>query len=160
MPGPRLRKVPAAAVTEVLRHSANQFRGGAAFKGLAAMDRVLINDSEFAHAQDQLGAAFPMIVDIFAEEAEKSVGMLARAMAALDAAGMIIPAHSIKGEARQFGARLLAELAERIEAGARQCVSQGREPVELDLPVRQIAQTLTQSVATMRETLVRRRLAG
>jgi histidine phosphotransfer protein HptB len=39
-----------------------------------------------------------------------------------DAAALVIPAHTMKSEARQFGAEPLAELAEEIEFAGRRAV--------------------------------------
>ena len=44
---------------------------------------------------------------------------------------LVIPAHTIKGEARQFGAEPLAAVAELIETTARLCVETQRFPDEL-----------------------------
>ncbi|HEU5285776.1 MAG TPA: Hpt domain-containing protein, partial [Sphingomicrobium sp.] len=46
-------------------------------------------------------------------------------------AGLVIPAHTIKGEARQFGAEPLAAVAELIESTARLCIETQRFPDEL-----------------------------
>ena len=46
-------------------------------------------------------------------------------------AALVIPAHTIKGEARQFGAEPLAKIAELIESTARLCVETRRFPDEL-----------------------------
>ena len=43
-------------------------------------------------------------------------------MRAGNAAAMVIPAHTLKGEARQFGAEPLGAVAEQIEMIARDCV--------------------------------------
>ena len=46
-------------------------------------------------------------------------------------AALVLPAHTIKGEARQFGAEPLAVVAELIESTARLCVETHRFPDEL-----------------------------
>ena len=51
-------------------------------------------------------------------------------MRARSAAAMVIPAHTLKGEARQFGAEPLATLAEQIENVARHCVEMQDTPEE------------------------------
>jgi histidine phosphotransfer protein HptB len=43
----------------------------------------------------------------------------------------VLPAHTLKGEARQLGAEPLAKIAELIETTARFCVENGRFPDEL-----------------------------
>ncbi len=49
-------------------------------------------------------------------------------MRAQNAAAMVLPAHTLKGEARQFGADPLADLAEVIETIARDCVERHETP--------------------------------
>ena len=49
-------------------------------------------------------------------------------MRAQNAAALVIPAHTLKGEARQFGAEPLGELAEKIEIVARDCVESHDTP--------------------------------
>ena len=52
-------------------------------------------------------------------------------MRAMDAAALVRPAHTLKGEALQFGAESLGLLAETIEHGARRCVELQERPDEL-----------------------------
>jgi len=56
------------------------------------------------------------------------VAAVALTMHAGSATAMVIPAHTLKGEARQFGADPLAELAEIIEMIARDCVESRDAP--------------------------------
>ena len=49
-------------------------------------------------------------------------------MRAKSATAMVIPAHTLKGESRQFGADPLAELAEMIEVIARTCIESHDTP--------------------------------
>ena len=44
---------------------------------------------------------------------------------------LVIPAHTLKGEARQLGAEPLAKIAELIETTARFCIESHRFPDEL-----------------------------
>jgi len=48
-----------------------------------------------------------------------------------DTVALVIPAHTLKGESRQFGAEPVAEVAERIENIARSCIETHRFPDEL-----------------------------
>ena len=57
-------------------------------------------------------------------------------MRAGNAASLIIPAHTLKGEARQFGAEPLADLAETIETIARDCMELHETP---DLALEHVA---------------------
>lgn len=73
----------------------------------------------FASVRQELGANFVRILGYFREDGETSVERIEAAMQARDAAAMVLPAHTMKSEARQFGAVPLAILAEEIEASAR-----------------------------------------
>ncbi len=83
---------------------------------------TLINWPAYAKARAELGAGFVRILGYFREDGVKSVAAIEEAMRAKNAAAMVIPAHTLKGEARQFGAEPLAALAESIEMMARDCV--------------------------------------
>ena len=83
---------------------------------------TLVNWATFASARAELGAAFVRILGYFREDGVKSVAAIEQAMRAHSAAAMVIPAHTLKGEARQFGAEPLGALAELIENVARDCV--------------------------------------
>ena len=85
-------------------------------------DDNLVDWTTFARARSELGAGFVRILGYFREDGVKSVAAIETAMRAQNAAAMVIPAHTLKGEARQFGAEPLGELAEKIEAIARDCV--------------------------------------
>ncbi|MES1115673.1 Hpt domain-containing protein, partial [Limosilactobacillus fermentum] len=79
-------------------------------------ETILIDWNVFTRARAELGAGFVRILGYFREDGVKSVAAIETAMRARNAAAMVIPAHTLKGEARQFGAEPLAILAERIEA--------------------------------------------
>ena len=89
---------------------------------------TLIDWPAYAKARAELGAGFVRILGYFREDGVKSVAAIEDAMRAHNAAGMVIPAHTLKGEARQFGAEPLAALAEVIEMHARDCVERRLEP--------------------------------
>ena len=78
--------------------------------------------AKFSQMRAQLGANFVRILGYFREDGEKSVSKIEEAMNRKDAAALIIPAHTMKSEARQFGAEPLARLAEEIEEGGRRGV--------------------------------------
>ena len=88
----------------------------------------LIDWNVFARSRAELGAGFVRILGYFREDGVKSVAAIEAAMRAQSAAAMVIPAHTLKGEARQFGAEPLGALAERIEAIARDCVESRETP--------------------------------
>jgi HPt (histidine-containing phosphotransfer) domain-containing protein len=90
----------------------------------------LIDWNVFARARAELGAGFVRILGYFREDGVKSVAAIEAAMRARSAAAMVIPAHTLKGEARQFGAEPLGTIAERIESIARDCVENRDTPDE------------------------------
>ncbi len=83
---------------------------------------TLVNWPAFQQARSELGGGFFRILGYFREDGVKSVAAIEAAMRAGSAAALIIPAHTLKGEARQFGAEPLADLAETIETIARDCI--------------------------------------
>jgi HPt (histidine-containing phosphotransfer) domain-containing protein len=83
---------------------------------------ALIDWAKFARMRTQLGADFIRILGYFREDGEKSVEKIVDAMHRRDATALIIPAHTLKTEARQFGALPLGELAEEIEFAGRRAV--------------------------------------
>lgn len=90
----------------------------------------LVDWTAFAQARAQLGANFVRILGYFQEDGVKSVAQIEDAMRANNAAALVRPAHTLKGEARQFGAEPLAECAAAIEDIARHCVENRYEPSE------------------------------
>lgn len=93
-------------------------------------DVPIIDWDIFQQARTELGADFIRILGYFREDGAKSVTAIEAAMRAGDAIALVIPAHTLKGEARQFGAEALADLAENIETFARQCVEHRETPDE------------------------------
>ena len=91
----------------------------------------LVDWTAFARARSELGAGFVRILGYFREDGVKSVAAIEAAMRAQNAAAIVIPAHTLKGESRQFGASRLAELAEVIEKTARRCVEEHKAPGEV-----------------------------
>ena len=59
----------------------------------------------------------------------------------------MLPAHTIKGEALQFGAGPLAEVAELIESTARLCVETRRFPDELVADVVELKRLFADTIA-------------
>lgn len=123
----------------------------------------LIDWSAYAQARTELGANFVRILGYFREDGVKSVSRIEDAMRGHNAAAMVIPAHTLKGESRQFGAEPLSELAETIEMMARACVERHDTPdAVLEHVVR--LRPLFESTLTLLEReanpLVARRPAG
>lgn len=89
---------------------------------------VLVDRETLALARAELGSGFGRILGYFREDGIKSVAAIEKAMRAQSAAALVLPAHTLKGEARQFGANPLAALAETIEDHARACLEHHDTP--------------------------------
>ena len=94
-------------------------------------DFEIVDWVHFERSRAELGAGFIRILSYFREDGAKSVAQIEEAMHDENTAALVIPAHTIKGEARQFGAESLAKVAELIESTARLCVETRRFPDEL-----------------------------
>jgi histidine phosphotransfer protein HptB len=94
-------------------------------------DPDIVDWAHFERCRAELGPGFIRILSYFKEDGVKSVAQIEQAMRDENTAGLVLPAHTIKGEARQFGAGPLADMAERIEEVARLCVETRRFPDEL-----------------------------
>lgn len=88
----------------------------------------LVDGPALARARAELGAGFARILGYFREDGIKSLTTLEEAVRKANAVAMVIPAHTLKGEARQFGALALATLAEKIEDHARLCIEHHDSP--------------------------------
>ena len=91
----------------------------------------IVDWGHFEKSRSELGPGFIRILSYFREDGTKSVGQIEQAMREQNTVALIIPAHTLKGEARQFGAEPLAVVAELIEQTARLCVETHRFPDEL-----------------------------
>ena len=109
-------------------------------------ERPIVDWSLFERSRSELGAGFIRILSYFREDGAKSVAQIEEAMHEQNAAALVIPAHTIKGEARQFGAEPLADIAELIESTARLCVETRRFPDELVPEVVQLRRLFNQTV--------------
>lgn len=98
---------------------------------VTADERSLVNLVSYARTRAELGENFVRILGYFREDGQKSLAAIEAAMRAGSSAGLVIPAHTLKGEARQFGAEPLAELAELIEMTARDCIERQESPDQL-----------------------------
>ena len=85
----------------------------------------------FEKSRTELGPGFIKILSYFKEDGVKSIGQIEDAMREQNTTALVIPAHTLKGEARQLGAEPVAKLAELIETTARLCVETHRFPDEL-----------------------------
>lgn len=116
----------------------------------------------FSRTRAELGAGFVRILGYFREDGEKSVARIEDAMRRRDTAALVLPAHTLKTEARQFGAGPLGELAEMIEHAARRAIEMRLFPDELIPTVARLRPLYSQTMTLFeRETnpLVARRPA-
>jgi len=100
----------------------------------------------FEKNRAELGTGFIRILSYFREDGLKSVAQIEQAMRQQNTAALVIPAHTIKGEARQFGAEPLAAVAELIESTARLCIETHRFPDELVASVVELRRLLEQTL--------------
>jgi len=91
----------------------------------------IIDWVHFEKSRAELGPGFIRILSYFREDGEKSLVAIEQAMHEQNTVALVIPAHTLKGEARQFGAEKLAAVAENIEQVARICIETHRFPDEL-----------------------------
>jgi len=96
-----------------------------------ADEAAVVDWMAFSASRAELGAAFGRILGYFRDDGAKAVAAVEEGVRRRDAATLVLPAHSLKGEARQFGAEPLASLAEHIEMVARRCVEMREAPDEL-----------------------------
>lgn len=105
----------------------------------------------FEKSRSELGPGFIRILSYFREDGVKAVTKIEQAMREQNTAALVIPAHTIKGEARQFGAEPLAQIAELIESTARLCVETRRFPDELVADVVKLRRTFERTIALFDE---------
>ena len=105
----------------------------------------------FEKSRAELGPGFIRILSYFREDGAKSIQAIELAMHQQDTVALVIPAHTLKGEARQFGAEPLAVVAELIEQTARFCVETHRFPDELVPDVVELRQLWNKTIALFDE---------
>jgi HPt (histidine-containing phosphotransfer) domain-containing protein len=129
---------------------------------VAETDTILIDWNVLAAARVELGASFVRILGYFREDGAKSVSQIETAMRAGNAAALVLPAHTLKGESAQFGAETLAMLAESIEIIARDCVERRDAPqqaLEHVVKLRAVFQETLEQLERETNPLVERRPA-
>ena len=100
----------------------------------------------FEKSRGELGPGFIRILGYFREDGAKSLAQIETAMRDQNTAGLVIPAHTLKGEARQFGAEPLAECAELIEQSARISIETHSFPDELIADVVKLRKLWSQTI--------------
>ena len=101
----------------------------------------------FEKSRAELGPGFIRILSYFKEDGVKSITQIESAMRDQNTTALVIPAHTLKGEARQLGAEPLAKVAELIETTARFCIESHRFPDELVPQVVELRRLFSETVA-------------
>jgi HPt (histidine-containing phosphotransfer) domain-containing protein len=94
-------------------------------------DQDIVDRVHFERSRTELGPGFIKILGYFREDGVKSISQIEEAMRDQNTTALVIPAHTLKGEARQLGAEPLAKIAELIESTARFCIETRTFPDEL-----------------------------
>ena len=108
--------------------------------------RDVVDWAHFEKSRTELGPAFIRILSYFREDGVKSIAQIELAMREENTTALVLPAHTLKGEARQLGAEPVAKLAELIETTARLCVETHRFPDELVPQVVELRNLFNQTV--------------
>jgi HPt (histidine-containing phosphotransfer) domain-containing protein len=106
----------------------------------------IIDWVHFEKGRAELGPGFIRILSYFKEDGVKSIAQIEAAMREQNTTALVLPAHTLKGEARQLGAEPLAKVAELIETTARFCVESRRFPDELVPEVVELRRLFGQTV--------------
>jgi histidine phosphotransfer protein HptB len=106
----------------------------------------IIDWVHFEKSRAELGPGFIRILSYYREDGAKSVAAIEQAMHEQDTVALVLPAHTLKGESRQFGAEPLAAVAELIEQTARICVETHRFPDELIPDVVKLRQLWSETI--------------
>ena len=109
-------------------------------------EKEIVDWAHFERSRRELGGGFIKILGYFREDGVKSLNQIETAMREQNTAALVIPAHTLKGEARQLGAEPLAKIAELIESTARFCVESRRFPDELIRDVVELRRTFERTV--------------
>jgi HPt (histidine-containing phosphotransfer) domain-containing protein len=107
----------------------------------------IVDWAYFEKTRAEMGPAFIRVLSYFHEDGVKSIGKIEAAMREKNTVALVIPAHTLKGEARQFGAAPLASIAELIENTARLCIETKRFPDELVKDVVELRKLFEQTIA-------------
>ena len=108
--------------------------------------RDIVDWAHFEKSRTELGPAFIRILSYFKEDGVRSIAQIEQAMHEQNTIGLVLPAHTLKGESRQLGAEPIAKIAELIETTARFCVESHRFPDELVPEVVQLRALFQQTV--------------
>ena len=92
---------------------------------------AVVDWSVFSRTRSELGPGFVRILGYFREDGEKSIAAIEEAMQQRDTTALVRPAHTLKSEARQFGATPLGAMAEESEFTASRSIEARMFPDEL-----------------------------
>jgi HPt (histidine-containing phosphotransfer) domain-containing protein len=117
-------------------------------RGIALSDEQsdIVDWALFEKNRAELGPGFIRIISYFREDGAKSLAQNEQAMRDENTAALVLPAHTIKGEARQLGAEPLAKIAELIETTSRLCIETHQFPNELVASVVELRKLFTDTV--------------
>ena len=107
----------------------------------------IVDWAHFEKTRAELGSGFIRILGYFREDGAKSVAAIETAMREQNTVGLVIPAHTLKGEARQFGADPVADCAELIENSARISIETHSFPDELIADVVKLRRMWSETIA-------------
>jgi HPt (histidine-containing phosphotransfer) domain-containing protein len=108
--------------------------------------RDVVDWTFFEKSRTELGPGFIRILSYFREDGVKSIAQIEQAMRDENTTALVMPAHTLKGEARQLGAEPVAKIAELIETTARLCIETHRFPDELVPEVVELRKLFDQTV--------------
>ncbi len=113
---------------------------------MSQSQEAIVDWERFSQARTTLGANFLRVIGYFSDDGAKSVSAIEDALRTRNAIAMIGPADLLKSDAMQIGALSVAEIAEDIEFGARDCVEWRQSPEILLEPVMQLRAFFEDSV--------------
>ena len=110
-------------------------------------NEIIVDRTRYAQTKAELGPNFARIVGYFREDGEKAIRAIEAAMDNGNAAALVRPAHTLKGESLQFGAEPLGLIAETIEKAARTAVEHHDFPSHVAVQVAQLRPLFHRSLA-------------
>jgi HPt (histidine-containing phosphotransfer) domain-containing protein len=109
----------------------------------------IVDWAHFEKSRAELGPGFIRILSYFKEDGVKSIAQIEQAMRTQNTTALVIPAHTLKGEARQLGVEAIAKVAELIETTARFCIESHRFPDELVPEVVELRRLFDETIAVL-----------
>jgi len=116
-----------------------------------AVQSELINWPVFTLMRETLGMHFIRLLGYLRDDGTKSVSAIEAALHSADSSRIVIPAHTLKSEAAQFGADQLSMLAEEIEIASRHYVEIQRDPSDLTDKITALRPLLENSLSALED---------